>query len=1690
MAENIDFSRFAGRVSFPRNSSDLTSTSRCPACFTELTSTVCSECDLDLGCAAASDLYTASLEAAAAMDKRLSLIGKIRHDMQEVAAVQRAAARIKELEDQKIATREAEARLAHDRATHQQVAAAASADSIAIPAPVDVTRPAPESAAAAPGPVATLDPVTFSELTHPPTAEPPAPQGSPAKERKYSTIQVTMLVVGVSLLVAAAIYFLIFAYITFGIIWQSVIIAGITAALILTATLLRRRRLPASAEAISAAGVALVYLDAYAIRANDLFGTATVNGYVYWGAAILLIAIAFMGWSRLSALRTPSIAGFSSFAPGVGVLVAGMARNSEPGTQLFLTAASIAAAGLIHRWALKPALNDSMATSGRGIERIVSLSTSALALVWGFAVALMIAPQSDWAGAIAVLALAIIAAAHAIALGSQPATAFARSYVYAFTAMVAIFAASALSFAAMRVGTTTFWVLLPVIISVVVALAFEAFSVRGPELWRKFARFGAWCAAGVFALTLITPLFIATRWTLLLPSLGLSETWTLDATSDATVPVERPGWAVLGLAVVGIAVAASWALTGILRKRGLILACLAAGIALTAVTLLSILWFTVAGWLAISAAAIAVLSIGKVHVIPASYRTVLGTTAAVSGIFAYVISWASLSTWWIASIVLIVVLIASRRIMASIGVKATLLAFAAVVLLIGSSATALHIVYYPGMYLFTDLNTANSSRFTAIAALALFALFAVPLGRTVTATDRRVIFWLAGATSMLSLWTASIAIDYVGETGRTLLLLPEHSTGLISQLGFVAALILWIALPDTRVLKAERIAASVVTAPAVYLAIVAATKVATPSEFILTVAPSAAALIVAAASLVFSIIRPSSTSRWALDFGVIIVALPSLFFAITNVQRSSWFVLVFAALTVLFLAISRDGLFSSASWRKHLGWLAIALATAGLWWRLGSSRVEALEPYVLPLTGILLATAVLIAWSEVRAARRISTDVRAIDVAQASAPAHSAAPLVALGGLVVSILPLGINAITGSLTRAIVIASISAALLLVGSLAIADRTRVHEGAVVGEMPGDTRTGIRWQPWLDSAALAGALGVIVTAIGRGVTASHSTWSGDAWLGAALLVLIVAGTGQVNSARANAGSLRAGSSQALAIIPLTAVIAAEIGRLSTPQLDVYRALGLIVLFATVTTLCFTLNRAPFGRVVGLVSTAYWAMATIAIVHAFPRDPLLALAPVVSALLVAALTLAFAMTRRIGTPRWMRDLGIMLVVAFSVLISVVQNSPHAWLMLLLAAVAILLLAIDKDGLFSSTSWRRQLGWVSLALATAGLWWRLSGDKVKDLEPYVLPVAGVLIIIAVLLERAKQKNVEGQTRGQAAPLIMLGGLLVAILPLAVNAANGAQVPATIIGAVSAALMLAGSFVRCSPSVQRWWDSAAIAGGIGVLVLMIGRAIYLPVTDASRDAWILGSFALLLAAACGQAIPRNAPSDRARSMASQAFGVIAMTAVLVAEVPAFWDYPAGQIRTLGLVIFFAAVHVIALTVRRAPLSRLVGWIGIAFAAIAGYIGLSMGAIEIQEFATVPIALALLATGALHLAKTATASSWPWLAPGLIVLLLPTLTENLKEQELWRIVGLGVVGIAVIVVGIMRKLQAPFVLGTIVVLIHGISTFLPQLRAAYEFVPWWLWLGIGGAALIAGAIRYEQRIRDMKKMVMKFTELR
>ncbi|MCC6271000.1 MAG: hypothetical protein IT190_06960, partial [Microbacteriaceae bacterium] len=695
MTDNIDFSPFAGRVAFPRNPSDLLSTSQCPACFTPLTSTVCTACELDLSHAAATELHEASLATSAALDKRLAIIGRIRYDTTQAAELLTAETR--------------------------KAAALASVPPSAIPAPVEVA-PSVQDPTDSAG-VPTGAPAEVAVATAPATRTVP----SPDSRRRHSSVQVTLLVVGVSLLSVAAIFFLVYAFINFGIIWRSVIIAAITIAAIVTASLLRRRGLTATGEGIAVFGVVLVYLDAFALRANDFFGLSSADAYLYWGSTIIATSVAFIFWHRISTLRAPRIVGFSAFAPGVGLLATGLVHGGDFGTRPFLAAAAIATAGLIHLGIPKSpvAVSQSGTTpapdSSRNIERVIILSTTTLALFSGFIIAFTIAPNSDWSGTIAALVLVAITLAHLWAIASPSATQPTRAFAYIFSGTAAIFAASAVSFAAIRIGTNAFMSLAPTISAVVIALALEAIALCGSAMWRRFSVVGAWAAAGIFALALTIPVFVATTWTVLLPSLGITETWRLAPADEVSLLMAHPGWSVLSLSIVGILVAAFWTYGKVIRQRGPILAWFGAGTLLAAVTLTSVLWIAVAGWLSIALIAVAALNVQKVRsAIPTSYRVVLAATAIASGLSAYLISWAGHSTWWIASIVVVALLVIARRIVATTAAKATLLSVATVLMLAGSFAAALHITHVPGSFEPTALDVTNGIRFSSIVAAVLF----------------------------------------------------------------------------------------------------------------------------------------------------------------------------------------------------------------------------------------------------------------------------------------------------------------------------------------------------------------------------------------------------------------------------------------------------------------------------------------------------------------------------------------------------------------------------------------------------------------------------------------------------------------------------------------------------------------------------------------------------------------------------------------------------------------------------------------------------------------------------------------------------------------------------------------------------------------------------------------------------------
>jgi hypothetical protein len=513
------------------------------------------------------------------------------------------------------------------------------------------------------------------------------------------------------------------------------------------------------------------------------------------------------------------------------------------------------------------------------------------------------------------------------------------------------------------------------------------------------------------------------------------------------------------------------------------------------------------------------------------------------------------------------------------------------------------------------------------------------------------------------------------------------------------------------------------------------------------------------------------------------------------------------------------------------------------------------------------------------------------------------------------------------------------------------------------------------------------------------------------------------------------------------------------------------------------------------VALAPAVSWAVFQFARLLQLPTSADV-LTPVTAGLLVRAGALALSTRRTSTIPRWAREAGIALVAAPVVLIAVASPGEYTWLVLLLAAITTLLLAVSADGLLASTSPRRHLGWLALALATGGLWWRLAESDVTGLEPYVLPLAGVLLLLAFLLTRAKRApRSETATTVGAAPYIALAGLLVAILPLAAVASSGPIIRALVVGLVSAALLFLGTLTTGTVARRPYLDVAAVAGVVGVLVVSLGRASVITAQSGGTsgpalDAWLGSGFIVLVIAAFGLTRARTDVSAHVRSIAAQSLGAVALTALLVLEVANFAATDLGVLRALAVILLFCATHVIAFAVTTAPLTVPIGWLSLAYAVVAAGAGLVLANVDPLEIATIPVALALIATGVIHLERTPSARSWSALGPGTLVLLVPSLLATVVDQPLWRLVALGVIAIVVMIIGAVRRLQAPFVIGAVVTLVHVLATFSDEIRAVYESAHWLLWAAIGGVLLIVLAARYEQRVQNLKTIVLRVTALR
>jgi hypothetical protein len=283
------------------------------------------------------------------------------------------------------------------------------------------------------------------------------------------------------------------------------------------------------------------------------------------------------------------------------------------------------------------------------------------------------------------------------------------------------------------------------------------------------------------------------------------------------------------------------------------------------------------------------------------------------------------------------------------------------------------------------------------------------------------------------------------------------------------------------------------------------------------------------------------------------------------------------------------------------------------------------------------------------------------------------------------------------------------------------------------------------------------------------------------------------------------------------------------------------------------------------------------------------------------------------------------------------------------------------------------------------------------------------------------------------------------------------------------------------------------VAGPVLVLEALLRATSAAPSGEA--EAWWVPA-ATVLAVACGAMVLRRAQPAWAVAVP----GALALVLVSAVGLDAATRPDEVPVRLLVALVLDAAVFaaITAAGADRALVGKVLQGTAIGGAAITSLVGLSVaapltgraGRIDPLELVTAPLAVALLVAGAARMRRSADRRSWPELGPGLVLLLAPSLLLGAVPGPLWRIVALGVVALAVLVLGALRSLSAPFLLGGAVFVVHAVVQLRPAIAAVYGVVPWWLWIGIGGVLLIVLAARYERGVRGMRLVARRLAAQR
>ena len=390
--------------------------------------------------------------------------------------------------------------------------------------------------------------------------------------------------------------------------------------------------------------------------------------------------------------------------------------------------------------------------------------------------------------------------------------------------------------------------------------------------------------------------------------------------------------------------------------------------------------------------------------------------------------------------------------------------------------------------------------------------------------------------------------------------------------------------------------------------------------------------------------------------------------------------------------------------------------------------------------------------------------------------------------------------------------------------------------------------------------------------------------------------------------------------------------------------------------------------------------------------------------------------------------------------------------------AGVALLVLAAAG----AAYAWTVRRGWVLPALAA-------------------LPSGAVALPVLLAAAGAPWPVVPGVTFGVGVAALLVAALAAArpylvpvLLPvgLVLTGPGLAGLVATRAGTLTAlgvllvAAVVAGAAGRrAGTRLAGWLLAVPTATSLAVTASLAGG---LPLRTA---AFAVLAVAVLVLAAAPVVAAREAVPGLALEAAAQAVALVALLLTggalrYAAAVSALWGVAVG------------------LRVLRRGESTSRRW---AFAAVAGgsellggWLLLLAGGVVLLEAYTVPAAALALGAGLVALRTRPGLNSWLALGPGLAAALLPSLVSVLvaPDPQPWRRLALGVAALGAVLAGAVRRWQAPVLLGSATL----VPLALHELARGLDLLPRWVFLALGGLALIALAATYERRRRDLARL--------